>query len=146
MKIKYLLVLLGSLFYSALSAEELKNLDNRQLKLMQYEANALVVDIRTPKEWLNSGVIPGSHQLEFFNSQGRSNPQKWLEDLQKIRKTPDQPIVLVCRFGNRSGKVGEFLAKQLNMKSVYHLSSGMRSWVGAGNPVETVCADASPCQ
>ncbi len=135
MKIKLFILLLSSFFVSSIAAEELKNLLAKDLVAMQKEQNALIIDIRTEKEWNSTGTIPGSHKLQFFSSQGKYDIDKWMAELNKLKKTKDQPVVLVCRSGNRSGMVGKMLTEKLNNKNVYHLSSGISSWVLSGNKV-----------
>ena len=135
MKIKLFILLLSSFFVSSIAAEELKNLLAKDLVSMQKEQNALIIDIRTEKEWNSTGTIPGSHKLQFFSSQGKYDIDKWMAELNKLKKTKDQPVVLVCRSGNRSGMVGKMLTEKLNNKNVYHLSSGISSWVLSGNKV-----------
>jgi len=133
MKIKLFLLL--SFFISIVSAEELKNLTAKDLVALQKDQNPLIVDIRTEKEWSSTGTIPGSHKLQFFSSQGKYDIDKWMSNLNKLKQSKDQPIVLVCRSGNRSGMVGKMLTEQLEKKNVYHLSSGISSWVLAGNTI-----------
>ena len=135
MKIKLFILLLSSFFVSSIAAEELKNLLAKDLVAMQKEQNALIIDIRTEKEWNSTGTIPGSHKLQFFSSQGKYDIDKWMAELNKLKKTKDQPVVLVCRSGNRSGMVGKVLTEQLQSKNIYHLSSGISSWVLSGNKV-----------
>lgn len=53
-----------------LLATELGQLTPEQLETMQTQQQALVVDIRTAKEWQASGLIPQSQPLEFFDEQG----------------------------------------------------------------------------
>ena len=50
-------------------------------------------------------------------------------------KDKDQAFVLVCRSGNRTGIVGDFLSKQLGFKNVYHLQDGIKSWIKEGKEV-----------
>lgn len=133
MKIKSILLLLLSVFSSILSAEELINLSAEQLIDLQKNNNALVVDIRTEKEWNSTGTIPGSHKLQFFSSQGKYDLKKWLSDLDQIKTSKDQPVILVCRSGGRSGMVGDILTKKKSMKNIHHLSNGISSWINAGN-------------
>lgn len=119
-----------------LFAAELEQLTPAQLETLQTQQQALVIDIRTAKEWQASGIIPHSQPLEFFDEQGRYDLDKWLAQVKQLQKTPEQPLILVCRSGNRSGKLGNMLTKQLDMKNVYHLSNGMSSWIKADKAIE----------
>ncbi len=125
-------------FCNPLWADELKTVTPEQLLDMQRQ-NALVVDIRTEAEWQASGLIPGSQKLESFDQQGRFDQNKWLAALEKLKSSPDQPVILVCRSGNRSGNVGAFLTEKNGMKNVYHLQDGLQSWLKSGHPVSPNC-------
>ncbi len=132
------------LFSGLLGAAELSDLSADQLLAMQ-QHNALVIDIRTEQEWRETGIIPGSRKLEFFNADGAYDAERWLQQLKTQRQSPDQPVILVCRSGNRSKKVGDFLAQQLDMKQIYHLEHGMLSWIKQGKPTEKACPGLLAC-
>jgi len=146
MKITLAFFIILSFFSSLLSAEELTDLSAKQLISLQKNKEALVVDIRTEQEWAKTGIIPNSHKLQFFSSRGKYNAEKWLADLNKLKTSPDQPVILVCRSGARSGQVGNMLAKQLGMSNIYHLSHGIMSWIKAGNKTNTECTDPLACK
>jgi len=93
------------------------------------DQNIKVIDIRTPPEWEQTGIVPTSKKLMFFDERGGYNVQSWIAQFEKIVKDKNQPFVLVCRSGNRTGQVGNFLAKELKFKNVYHLQNGIKSWI-----------------
>lgn len=145
MKINLTFFLLVTLFSCFVSAEELGNLSAEQLISLQKNKNALVIDIRTEKEWASTGTIPNSHKLQFFSSTGKYNAEKWLSELEQLKTSPDQAVILVCRSGSRSGMVGNMLSKQQNMKNIYHLSNGILPWIKAGNEVNKECSSQLSC-
>lgn len=145
MKIKLTFFLLLTLFSSFISAEELINLSTDQLIALQKNQNALVIDIRTEKEWATTGTIPNSHKLQFFSANGKYDTEKWLSDLENLKSSAEQPIILVCRSGSRSGMVGNMLSKQKNMKNIFHLSNGIMPWIKAGNEVNKECSPQQSC-
>ncbi len=93
------------------------------------DKNVKIIDIRTPPEWLETGVVPNSEKIMFFDAQGNYNIKNWLTQLTKIVKDKNQPFVLVCRSGNRTEQVGNFLSKEMKFKNVYHLQHGIKSWI-----------------
>lgn len=121
-----LLFFLMALSFS-LQAAELRGVTPDELQALQQQG-ALVVDIRTPEEWKATGIIAGSSPLMYFDKNGAYDKDAWLGDLKKLVKQPDQPIVLVCRSGNRSGMVGKELAGQAGFGPIYHLEKGLRQW------------------
>ncbi len=135
MTLKLTLFLLLSLITSTIRAAGLGEVSAEQLQALQQNEHALVIDVRTEPEWQATGIIPGSQKLQSFTRDGQFDSAKWLADLQKLKTSPDQPVILVCRSGNRSSKVGEFLIQQ-GMPKVYHLTNGIQSWIKSGRPVQ----------
>ena len=143
--IKLTLFILLSFFTAFISAEELGQLSAEQLIAMQKQDNALVIDIRTEKEWNTTGIIPDSHRLQFFSSTGKYDANKWLSDLNQLKTSPEQTVILVCRSGKRSGMVGDMLTKKMEMKNIHHLSTGIMPWIKAGNKT-TDCSTKLACK
>ncbi len=114
-----------------LPADELKNLDPEQVEVLQ-KNGALIIDIRTVKEWQSTGIIPNSKKLQFFDPQGKFDAETWVKELNQVKSSPDQPVILVCRSGNRSSMVGNFLTQKLGMKNILHLQNGITSWIKSG--------------
>ena len=127
-----------------LSAAELTNLTPGQVN-NNLSQDALVIDIRTPQEWQTTGIIPGSHPVNFFDQNGKYNTQQWLAEVQKLQSSPDQEIILVCHSGGRSGKVGNLLAGKLNMPHVSHLQKVIASWIKEKRPTENTCTATQTC-
>ncbi|MBS3953261.1 MAG: rhodanese-like domain-containing protein [Methylomicrobium sp.] len=140
------LLLLFSLLPSLLTAEELIKVDIAQLMDLRDRQNALIIDIRTPQEWAASGLIPQSYPLTFFDADGRYDMNQWQAKLDKLRSAPDQPVVLVCKSGNRSAKAGQLLTQTQQMKNIHHLQNGIAGWVTAGNPVARNCPNQLACR
>jgi rhodanese-related sulfurtransferase len=88
-----------------------------------------VIDIRTPQEWKELGIIPTSKKMMFFAPTGKYNIQEWLNQLSTVIKDQNTPLVLVCAHGNRTAIVGDFLSKKLKFKNIFHLEHGIISWL-----------------
>ena len=127
----------------SVAAAELGNLSPDQVLDMQRNDHALVVDVRTPAEWQSTGIIADSYKLQAFDATGNFDADAWVVQLQKLKTSPNQPIILVCRSGNRSGKVGEVLTQKLGMTRVYHLSNGLQSWFNSGRSLSPNCFTVS---
>lgn len=124
------------------NADELVPLSPVELEQMQ-QKQALIVDIRTEEEWQATGVIAASQKLQAFDSEGNWDQNTWVNQLQKIRNHDQQPVVLVCRSGNRSEKLGQILSKQLGLNGIYHLSGGIKGWSNANKPLIANCTKTS---
>ena len=112
---------------------EVINIDNAELARLS-ASGAAVIDIRTAPEWKEAGVIAGSKLLTFFDEKGQSDPTHWLLQLKSLTK-PGQPVILICRSGNRSRTVAQFMWQQAGYKTVYNVTSGINVWSREGRPV-----------
>ncbi|MEA3354492.1 MAG: rhodanese-like domain-containing protein [Campylobacterota bacterium] len=121
------IVILFTLLFS-FSYGDFKGLNPAQLQEM-IDKNIVVIDIRTAPEWIETGVVPRSKKMMFFTSTGHYDINGWMEKFSKYVKDKSQPFVLVCRSGNRTGTVGNFLSKKLKYQNVYHLQNGIKSWI-----------------
>lgn len=111
---------------------EFIDVDAEELVKLQAQ-NVPVIDIRTPGEWKETGVIPGAYKITFFDDRGNYNIQDFLAKLSKVVKDKNQPFILVCRTAHRTKTVGNFLSKQAGYKHVKELKGGMMyGWLKEG--------------
>lgn len=87
------------------------------------EKNIKIIDIRTPSEWKETGIVKGAYTLMFFDEQGRFDVPGFLEQLDKIVKK-DEQFALICRTGSRTTEVSKFLSEQMGY-NVINLMGGM---------------------
>lgn len=110
------------------------NVDNQGLeRLMQQSVP--VIDIRRPEEWRETGVVEGSLGMTFVDASGRVVPG-FLETL-GTAVSKDQPVVLICRTGNRTDVLARHLVEQLGYSQVYNVREGIIGWLGEGRPVSS---------
>lgn len=128
------LVFLSLTFIGAACAGELAGLTPDELESMQ-KKGALVVDVRTSQEWKTTGLISGSQGLAYFDANGLYDKEGWLKQLKNLLKTPTQPVVLVCRSGNRSATVGKMMLTEAGYSKVWHLEKGIRAWSAESRPL-----------
>lgn len=115
----------------------LKDITPSQLKELR-DKGVVLIDIRTPMEWKQTGVVPGSKLLTFFDEYGNYNIDSFMQEFQKLVPTIDTPFVLICRTGSRTATVGNFLANQMGYTNAMHLSGGIFAWHSDGNGFEPV--------
>lgn len=89
-----------------------------------------IIDIRTPPEWRETGVVKGSYAIMFFDEKGGYDIQDFLKKLNKIVKK-DEQFAIICRVGSRSGMVGEFLSENLGYR-VINLKGGIMKMIRDG--------------
>ncbi len=89
-----------------------------------------IIDIRTPHEWRETGVVKGSYTLTFFDERGNYDIERFLKALNKIVKK-DEKFALICRTGSRTGMVSNFLGNKLNYH-VVNLRGGILNLIRNG--------------
>ena len=94
----------------------------------------VVIDIRRAEEWAETGIIKGAHTITAFTQSGQLHPE-FQRKFIAIVPTPDTPVMLYCRTGNRTGIIGNALVSQLGYSDVTHLSDGIVGWAAGGAPV-----------
>lgn len=113
------------------------NLDHQALAARLQAGDIKVIDIRRADEWQATGVIPGSHLLTAFDERGHLVPS-FPQDIQALVK-PDEPFVIVCRVGNRTGVLSRALAEQAGYSKVHNLEEGITDWISQGQAVRKDC-------
>ena len=93
-----------------------------------------MVDVRTPAEWQDTGVVEGSQLLSYFDPQGRANPDAYMQKFAAIAG-PDDEVILICRTGERSTKVAKYLDAEQKYRKVYVIQGGVIGWKALGNPI-----------
>ena len=96
--------------------------------------NIILVDIRTPEEWAQTGIAEGAIALDMTD-------KTFVDSLVKLRaEYPGKPIALICRTGNRSGYVFDALNKQ-GFPNLTDVAEGMaggpngKGWIPRGLPI-----------
>ncbi len=111
------------------------NLDNAQLKTL-IEQGVPIFDIRRTDEWRQTGVIEGSQLITFVDGGGRVMPD-FLERFTSVAGK-DDPVILICRTGNRTSSLARHLVEQLDYTQVYNVRHGITRWIRDGNAVQRV--------
>ena len=116
-----------------LLSAEVKELTNEQLSKL-ISTGVPIIDIRRKEEWSETGIIEGSHLSTFFDKNGKANVNEWLTGLNLLVQK-DQPLILICRTGRRTGLVAKFLDEKIGYKKVYNVTSGIKKWIKGNNPI-----------
>ena len=93
-----------------------------------------LVDIRTKREWYETGVIDQSNLLTFFDKYGNSKVEEWITKFEKIAGRKD-PVIIICRSGRRSRVVANYLVQKENYLTVYHATNGIKSWIESNKKI-----------
>lgn len=130
------LIALILLLLSAPLYAELVDIGNEELQAM-LARGVTIIDIRTPGEWQSTGIVEGSHKIMAFDEKRRINPPEWAAKIRAIAG-PEQELILICRSGNRSRTMGNYLIHQQGYTQVYNVQRGIKGWKKAGLPVVPV--------
>ncbi|HAY26654.1 MAG TPA: rhodanese-like domain-containing protein [Candidatus Accumulibacter phosphatis] len=134
---KFLLPLLALAFPLLLRAEVV-DIGNAELARL-LAAGVPVIDIRTAGEWKQTGVVPNSRLLTFFDERGRADAPAWLQQVQGVAKA-NEPVIVICRSGNRTRAASQLLSQQAGYRTVYNVRDGIRAWAAEGRPLAPVGA------
>ena len=85
--------------------------------------NIPIVDVRTPGEWRETGLLKGAIPIMFFDIRGNYDARRFLEELNKKVDTT-KPFALICHTGSRTSMIAPWLAKEFGYK-VINLQGGM---------------------
>jgi rhodanese-related sulfurtransferase len=104
--------------------------------LQAQKDGVVIIDIRREDEWHETGIIEGAETVTAFEASGRVNPD-FLDSFRSFVPSPDTPVMLYCRTGNRTTSLGNALIEQLGFTDVTHLSDGITGWVANGQTTVT---------
>ena len=93
------------------------DLDKSQFKTMMNKDNTLIIDVRTPYEYM-TGHIDNSLNIDIMNNEFNTM-------LNKLNKTSN--ILVYCRSGARSQIACEKIIN-LGFNNVYNLADGYNKW------------------
>jgi len=123
---------------------EVIDIDNAQLDKLS-KSGVPVVDIRLQSEWEETGIVSGSKLFTFFDEKGRADAAGWLEKVKPYAKA-NEPVIVICRTGNRTRAVSQFLSQQAGYTTVYNVKAGIKGWIGAGGPVVPATHSIAACK
>lgn len=129
------LLLLFTLLAGVVCGAEVPQISPADAARLVAAGQAVLIDIREPAEWAETGVVKGAVLLPKSDFDG---PQKQWKDF--LAQSGDKQLILYCRSGNRAGVLGAVLAQQ--GRKVAN-AGGLKDWRSAGQPIRPV-APAKP--
>lgn len=94
----------------------------QQVQALREQGGVVIVDVRQPEEYA-AGHIPEAVLIPLGELSSR-----WSEVPQ------GQPVIFVCRSGNRSRQAFE-LARQQGLTQIHNMLGGMNDWIAQGYEV-----------
>jgi len=109
-----------------LAFADIVNVNNSQIIELSNN-NVPIIDVRRSSEWEQTGVIPNSILLTFFDDEGNYDYNQWYTKLLSEINTEEQ-IILICRSGKRSKAIAEMMNSKLDIR-IYNAKNGIISWL-----------------
>ncbi len=103
-----------------------KNINNSKLQEL-LDSKVPLYDVRRNDEWRQTGIIQGARTLTFVDRQGRIKKDFLKKFTAEVDK--DQPVIVMCRAGNRSDALTHLLVEKHGYTQVYNLRDGIVSWI-----------------
>jgi len=114
------------LISTKLAFADIVNVNNSQIIELSNN-NVPIIDVRRSSEWEQTGVIPNSILLTFFDDEGNYDYNQWYTKLLSEINTEEQ-IILICRSGKRSKAIAEMMNSKLDIR-IYNAKNGIISWL-----------------
>lgn len=125
-----IIVALFVLLFSSGVAAEVATVSPKAAAQLVADGKAVLVDVREPAEWAESGVAAPAVLLPKSDFDG--DQKQWKEFL---GQTGGKEIILYCRSGKRAGVIGTALAAKGHKVAN---AGGFKDWEAAGLPVKKV--------
>ncbi|MDE2377797.1 rhodanese-like domain-containing protein [Bradyrhizobium sp.] len=112
--------------------KEIETMNVADAKAAVARGEAVIVDIRDPRELEREGKIPGSFSCT------RGMLEFWIDPQSPYAKPifqEDKKFVFYCAGGLRSALAAK-TAQDMGLKPVAHVAGGFAAWRDAGGPVE----------
>lgn len=103
----------------------IKQLSPQDVTFSMNKEDAVVVDIRTEKEYRTACILDAKHLPSDKANKG---------EFSTLEKFKNKPIIVVCAAGVSASGVANKLVKA-GFEQVSVLKGGMNAWTGAGLPV-----------
>lgn len=110
------------------------NINNEELTAM-LKKDVILIDIRRPEEWVDTGIVKGSHTITLYDNKGKEKPG-FFKEFKEVVKDTKTPVILICRTGNRTSFAAQALASGFGYESVFNVEKGITDWISSGNKVE----------
>ena len=123
---RFALVLVALLF--AVPAFAVEKMAPGQVSAEVEGGRAVLIDIRTPAEWADTGVAQSARPIDM-TSEG------FVTDLKSvIAENPGRKLAFICRSGNRSGQLTAQLEAS-GLTNIIDVAGGTSAWIAEGLPM-----------
>ena len=100
-----------------LASSLLAEVTHKYLSQKMIDSKIPIVDIRTPGEWKETGLVKDSIPIMFWNERGAFDVNGFLTKLNASVDTT-KPFAIICRTGSRTKVLSGYLSAELNYNVV----------------------------
>ncbi|WP_237154187.1 rhodanese-like domain-containing protein [Oryzibacter oryziterrae] len=123
-------LLLAAFLLAATPALAVDHLDPAVVDAAVSAGQTVLIDIRTPEEWADTGLARGATPLDMTSA-------SFLTDLkQVIDSNPGKKLTFICRSGHSSGMLTDQL-EHAGLPGLADVKGGMNAWVQESLPMES---------
>jgi rhodanese-related sulfurtransferase len=132
----FLMITLTSSLSAAMAQEIQMNITPAEAAKMVSEGKAVLIDIRTPEEWKETGVAEGAVRIDM------NDPNFVSKFRDATGNDRTKPVALICRTANRTRTVQAALIQNGIHTRVMNVEGGMigntadKGWIARGLPVK----------
>lgn len=123
----FLALTLFSFLSALLPAAEVRHVSPSEAAQRVAAGQAILVDVREPKEWAETGVAAPAVLLPKSDFDG--DQKLWKPFLESVS---DKEVIVYCRLGRRAGTIAQALTER-GLKTAN--AGGFKEWTDAGLPV-----------
>ena len=127
MLIRFCIIFIGFLLTIKFAFADIVDVNNEQIIELS-KTNIPIIDIRRSSEWDQTGVVPKSILLTFFDKEGNYNYDEWYKKL-RLEIDEGKPIILICRTGRRTAIIAKMMEIKKFDNVIYNAKSGITSWI-----------------
>ena len=127
MLIRFYIKIMVCLLTVKFAFADIVDVNNEQIKEL-FKNNIPIVDVRRSSEWDQTGVVPKSILLTFFDKEGNYNYDEWYEKL-LLEIDEGKPIILICRTGRRTNIIAKMMEIKKFDNIIYNAKNGITSWI-----------------
>ena len=128
------------LSWNGYSENIMKSLNLQEAHDSYKDDKIIIVDVRTKKEWKETGIIPNSILLNMHNDNYEEN-KNFVNDLTAfLSKNLNESIAFICASGSRSELVANYFTEK-GYKNLSHIPDGIvgknnDGWLFLGFPLK----------
>lgn len=142
----FALLLLGVFVGPSAFAQEVEVVSAQRAWELSQQGDLVIVDVRTPGEWRQTGTVPGTVRISLYSNWGVPNFDFADDVLAALDGDRDRPVALICATGGRSSYAADAL-RDAGFTHVADIAEGMLGskdgvgWLSRALPI----ADCGDC-